>query len=261
MRSLQSQKSHGEESRASVFRYPGFFRAFCSGTWILRSDPLMANSKLGESMNIGVVGSGKVGRALGAWAARCGYAVAFTSREELDAREAAQKAGQGAKATDLATLVEGASVILLTLPYKEILRALAPVRERLDGKTLVDVSNPITDDRKSLTLGHTTSGAEEIAKHFPLTSVVKAFNAVFAEVYELQNPQIAGHPISILYAGDNPLTKDVVRELIASMGFDAVDAGPLQNARCLEPLSLLNIQLGRVLGLGTRIGFSLLQEQ
>ncbi|MDQ1410553.1 MAG: 8-hydroxy-5-deazaflavin:NADPH oxidoreductase, partial [Acidobacteriaceae bacterium] len=49
-------------------------------------------------------------------------------------------------------------------------------------------------------------------------------------------------------------------ELIDRLGFDAVDAGPLQNARYLEPLSLLNIHLGRVSGFGTHIGFALLRD-
>jgi predicted dinucleotide-binding enzyme len=60
-------------------------------------------------------------------------------------------------------------------------------------------------------------------------------------------------------SGDDPSSKENVRTLITRLGFDAVDAGPLSNARYLEPLSLLNIHLGRVLGFGTNIGFSLLR--
>jgi predicted dinucleotide-binding enzyme len=86
--------------------------------------------------------------------------------------------------------------------------------------------------------------------------VVKAFNAVFAEVYQSQNAQIAGHAITIFVAGDAPEAKGDVRDLILRMGFEAVDAGPLENARYLEPLSMLNIQLGRFLGLGTQIAFT-----
>jgi hypothetical protein len=51
-----------------------------------------------------------------------------------------------------------------------------------------------------------------------------------------------------------------VKQLIERLGFDAINAGPLVNARCLEPLSLLNIRLGRFLGLSTSIGFSLLRS-
>ena len=72
--------------------------------------------------------------------------------------------------------------------------------------------------------------------------------------------RFSGHAITIFYAGDDPLSKENVRALITRLGFDAVDAGPLRNARYLEPLSLLNIHLGRVLGFGTNIGFSLLRS-
>ena len=211
-------------------------------------------------MKLGIVGSGKVGSALGAWSAKVGYQVAFTSRNESHARDAAQHAGHGAKALPLRELIDESQLILLTLPYAEVKKALGPMREHLGRKILVDVTNPVTPDHKSLALGHTTSGAEEIARLFLDANVVKAFNAVFAEVYVSQNPKIGGQTISIFFAGDDVEAKERVGELIERMGFDPVDAGPLQNARYLEPLSLLNIHLGRVLGFGTHIGFALLRN-
>jgi 8-hydroxy-5-deazaflavin:NADPH oxidoreductase len=211
-------------------------------------------------MKLGILGSGKVGSALGAWAAKAGYQVAFTARNESHAREAAQHAGHHAKALPLRELIDESELILLTLPYAEVKKALNPMREHLGRKIIVDVTNPITPDHKALVLGHTTSGAEEIAKLSMDVSVVKAFNAVFAEVYASQDPKIDGQTISVFFAGDDAEAKQKVGELIERLGFDAVDAGPLQNARYLEPLSLLNIHLGRVLGYGTRIGFGLLRE-
>jgi 8-hydroxy-5-deazaflavin:NADPH oxidoreductase len=211
-------------------------------------------------MKLGILGSGKVGSALGAWAAKAGYQVAFTARNESHAREAAQHAGHHAKALPLRELIDESELILLTLPYAEVKKALSTMREHLGRKIIVDVTNPITLDHKALLLGHTTSGAEEIAKLSMDISVVKAFNAVFAEVYASQDPKIDGQTISIFFAGDDAEAKQKVGELIERLGFDAVDAGPLQNARYLEPLSLLNIHLGRVLGYGTRIGVGLLRE-
>ena len=125
----------------------------------------------------------------------------------------------------------------------------------------VNVTNPITPDHRALTIGHTDSGGEEIARQFPSANVVKAFNAIFAEVYAAQNTQIGGRAVTVFFAGDDPQAKCWhVRELIMTLGFDAVDAGLLANARYLEPLSLLNIHLGKVLGFGTQIGFSLLRK-
>jgi len=48
-------------------------------------------------------------------------------------------------------------------------------------------------------------------------------------------------------------------DLATSIGFESIDAGPLANARLLEPLGYLNIQLGSVLGLGTQIGLKLVR--
>jgi predicted dinucleotide-binding enzyme len=211
-------------------------------------------------VKLGIVGSGKVGSALGAWAAKAGYQVAFTAKNEGHARDAAQHAGHGAKALPLRELIDESELILLTLPYAEVKKVLTPMRQHLGRKIIVDVTNPITPEHKALVLGHTTSGAEEIAKLSMDASVVKAFNAVFAEVYASQNPKIDGQTISIFFAGDDAEAKQKVGELIEHLGFDAVDAGPLQNARYLEPLSLLNIHLGRVLGFGTHIGFALLRD-
>lgn len=212
-------------------------------------------------MRIGILGCGKVGRALGAWAAREGCAVAFTSRTPEHAREAAREAGESATAVDLEGLVAASDVLLLTLPFTEVLKTLEPVREALAGKVLVDVTNPLTADHRGLSLGHDDSGAERIARHLPAARVVKAFNAVFAEVYAARQSRLEGRAVTVFYAGDEEAAKARVRELLVRLGFDAVDAGPLRNARYLEPLSLLNIHLGRELGWGAHIGFSLLRAR
>jgi 8-hydroxy-5-deazaflavin:NADPH oxidoreductase len=208
-------------------------------------------------VKLGIIGSGKVGSALGVWAVRRGAEVGFTSKHHSSARLAVTRAGHGSQALEIGALVEVSEVILLTLPFSEIESALAPVRERITGKILVDVTNPITKDHRDLTIGHTDSGAERIARAFPMARVVKAFNATFAEIYVAEKTELNGIKLTIFFAGDDSASKAQVRELIELLGFDAVDAGPLSNSRFLEPLSLLNIHLGRVLGMGDDIGFSL----
>jgi predicted dinucleotide-binding enzyme len=212
-------------------------------------------------MNIAIIGSGKVGRALGKWAASRDQFVSFTSRHPESAEAGASAAGPNARATDLATAVVESDVVFLTLPFAEIITTLASVRCLLKGKTVVDVTNPITPDHRDLTVGHGDSGAEQIARALPEAHVVKAFNAVFAEVYAAETPRLGGQQVAIFYAGDDVDSKRRVSSLIELLGFEAIDAGPLRNARYLEPLSLLNIHLGRVLGNGTLIGFSLARAQ
>jgi predicted dinucleotide-binding enzyme len=139
---------------------------------------------------------------------------------------------------------------------KEILSDLGT---QLKGKVLIDVTNALTGDFSGLTLGFSTSAAEEIQKLIPGAKVVKAFNTVFAQVFASQNPKIKGNKITVFYAADDKEAKTKVADLISKMGFDAVDAGTLKAARNLEPLALLNIGLGYGLGHGTSIGFSFLR--
>jgi hypothetical protein len=211
-------------------------------------------------IKLGIFGSGKVGGSLGAWAAAKGDSVAFTAKHEASAERAARAAGHRARALPLAELARECDLLLLTAPFAEIIPSLAPFSADLRGKILVDVSNPITPDHRALTMGFSTSGAEEIARRFPESQVVKAFNATFAEIYAARRTEIHGQKITVLAAGDHEPAKTQIIDLIRRLGFEPIDAGPLANARYLEPLSLLNIQLGRVLGLGTDIAFTLLRK-
>ena len=106
-----------------------------------------------------------------------------------------------------------------------------------------------------LALGFTTSGAEELQKQAPEAKVVKAFNTVFAQ--HMDTGRVKDERVSLLVASDHPAAKAAVQALGGDIGFDSIDAGPLRNARWLESLGYLNIQLGYVLGMGTEIGFAL----
>jgi hypothetical protein len=80
---------------------------------------------------------------------------------------------------------------------------------------------------------------------------VKAFNTVFAQVLGARPTGAAR--VQVFYAGDDDAAKRTVRSLIESMGFEPLDAGPLSNARYLEPVGMLNIYLGYVANMGTDI--------
>ncbi len=86
---------------------------------------------------------------------------------------------------------------------------------------------------------------------------MKAFNTVFAQ--HMDKGRLGDQGLTAFVAGDDVGAKKTVLELARGIGFDAVDAGPLRNARLLEPLAFLNIQLGYVLGMGTQIGLAFLR--
>ncbi|HEX2269978.1 MAG TPA: hypothetical protein VHH35_10600 [Pyrinomonadaceae bacterium] len=107
-----------------------------------------------------------------------------------------------------------------------------------------------------LAVGLTTSGGEVLQQKVPGAKVVKAFNTQFAQ--RMDTGVLNGEPVTVFAAGDDATAKQQVMQMARDIGFDAVDAGPLESARLLEPLALLNIKLGYVLGLGPNIGFKLL---
>ncbi len=187
-------------------------------------------------MKIAVVGRGHVGSALSRGLSRAGHEVIAVDRDERAVRDAAERA----------------DVVILAVPFGavgEVARVIEPVTA---GKPVTDVTNALTKDA-GLAVGFTTSGGEELQKKLPRAHVVKALNTVFAGLME--TGQVDGQPLTAFVAGDDDSARSTVMELARDIGFDPVNAGPLRNARLLEPLGVLNVQLGYVLGYGAQGGF------
>jgi predicted dinucleotide-binding enzyme len=143
-------------------------------------------------------------------------------------------------------------VIVLATGYGDAVSALKSIGS-LRGKIVIDVTNPLTADYMGLTIGHSTSAAEEIAKAVPEAEVVKAFNTLFAQVLAEGAEFGKGHKVPVFIASDSERAKQTTKVIAESAGFVTVDAGGLKNARYLEPLAGLNVYLGYGAGLGTAI--------
>jgi len=200
-------------------------------------------------MNITVIGSGNMGSGLVKQFAAAGHQVEILSRDTEKAALLARQTGSRL----LGSAAEaGADVVVVATHYGDAVAALRQLGS-LAGKVVIDITNPLTADYMGLTLGYETSAAEEIAKAFPQAKVVKAFNTVFAQILQ-EGPDFGnGQVVPVYFAGDDAPAREQVRALIASTGFTPVDAGPLKNARYLEPVAGLNIYLGYGAGLGTGI--------
>ena len=203
-------------------------------------------------MRVGIIGSGNMGSAFARRVSAAGHEVFIASRNIDDARKVASSVGERVRAVPLEQLADSADIIIAATPYAEQATAIRGAG-RLEGKPVVEISNPLKDDMSGLAIGHTTSAAEEVAKAAPGAKIVKAFNTVFAQL-------LGGSPgegrVQVFYAGDDEGAKRTVHSLIESMGFDPLDAGPLKNARYLEPLGMLNIYLGYVAKMGTDIALA-----
>jgi 8-hydroxy-5-deazaflavin:NADPH oxidoreductase len=125
------------------------------------------------------------------------------------------------------------------------------------GKILVDCTNPISEDLQ-LTVGLTTSAAEQIARRAKNARVVKAFNSTGWN--NMANTVYLDEPVTMFLAGDDAEAKTVVGRLAEELGFEAIDTGGLTMARYLEPLAMLWIHLAVVQNLGRDIAFKLIRR-
>jgi NADPH-dependent F420 reductase len=211
-------------------------------------------------VKIAILGTGGVGGTLGTRWAAAGYDVAFGSRQPESEKclELLEACGHGARAACGKDAIAGADAILLAVPWPAVRITLAELGD-LGGRVLIDATNPLTADFSGIELGHLTSAAEEIAAWAPTARVVKAFNTASTKV--MKDPQFGDHPAAMFYCGDDAAAKEIVRQLIAALGFDPVDAGPLRSARYLEPLAMLYIHLAFKQGWGSNCAFKILRRE
>ena len=201
-------------------------------------------------MKISIIGAGNVGRALGgAW--RTDHDITYGVRSPDDPKYA----DLDAPVTTNPAASSGSDVVVLCTPWHGTEQAVKACGE-LTGKVLIDCTNPLTADVSALEVGHTTSGAEQVAAWAPGALVCKAMNQIGAPT--MDHPQLPSAPVMFI-CGDDETAKQTTADLVSALGFEVVDAGDLTVARLLEPYGLLWIHLALRHGFGTNWGFGLLR--
>ncbi|MGA3679139.1 NADPH-dependent F420 reductase [Pseudomonas graminis] len=202
-------------------------------------------------MKITVIGTGNMGSAFAKQLSAAGHIVRLTGRDTGKAQTLAEQF-TNVSAYPASEALGDSEVVVLATPYDDAVPALQSLGD-LTGKVVIDITNPLSADYMSLTIGHVTSASEEIAKSVPLARVVKAFNTLFAQVLA-DGPTFANDQTgSVFVASDSERAKQTAVTLARSLGWKTVDAGGLVNARYLEPLAGFNIYLGYGAGLGTSV--------
>lgn len=189
-------------------------------------------------MQVAIIGAGNVGRSLAGSIAAAGHTVRISSSDAADASSVAAVTGATAVETNAAA-VEGADVVILAVPTASILEVARDLGSALDGKAVVDVANRPTPDPSGAPQAF--SIAEELQAAIPNARVVKAFNTAFAS--RQASPLVDGQPVDGYVATDDDGARELVLALVDSIGFRAIDAGPLAVARTLEGMAWLNIAL------------------
>jgi predicted dinucleotide-binding enzyme len=189
-------------------------------------------------MQVAIIGAGNVGRSLASSITAAGHAVRISSTDPADSASVAASTGAVAVESN-AIAVAGANIVILAVPAASVPDVARALGTALDGKVVVDVANRPTPDPSGAP--QERSLAEELQAAIPNALVVKAFNTAFAS--RQASPEVDGHAVDGYVAADDDAARAVVLELVDSIGFRAIDAGPLAVARTLEGMAWLNITL------------------
>lgn len=171
-----------------------------------------------------IIGNGNMGGAIGGLLAAGGNDVTHLNRDQL------------------ATAAIDADVVILAVPYGALDEIVAVAGDRLAGKVVVDITNPLNFETfDSLVVPADSSAAAQLQAKLPNSSVLKAFNTNFAAT--LAAKQLGGVPTTVLIAGDDTAAKDVLSAALVAGGVAAIDAGALSRARELEAIGFLQLTL------------------
>jgi predicted dinucleotide-binding enzyme len=209
-----------------------------------------------------------MGAALARLWAEAGHTIRLSySRDARRLEATAREIGPNVEAASPREACEAADALLLATHWDRVSDVLALAGARtgtLDGKTLLDCTNPMAADDVNLAVGLTSSGAEEVARRAPRANLVKVFNTAPAELLRaptraFQLNGIIATP-SMFLCGDHAGAKTQAMKLARDAGFAPVDVGPLACARYLEPLALLVAQLAYEGDRSAEVGLKLLER-
>jgi predicted dinucleotide-binding enzyme len=196
-------------------------------------------------VKIGIIGPGKMGFGLARlWAAEGNQIMLSYSRTEDKLKALAEELGPDASWGSAEDAARFGDVVVLATPWWATQQAMVATNGALEDKIIIDVTNPLKEDFSGLDVGTSDSGGEVVQR----TSggrVIKAFNAIFGRALAEGGRDYGHHKPALFYAGDDADAKEIVAGLIEQTGYRPVDAGPLRSARYLEPLVMLNVELGR----------------
>ena len=186
-----------------------------------------------------IIGTGTMANAIGGLLAEGGSSVSYISHEQV---------GSAA--------LEG-DVVVLAVPHPAVDPILDAYGDQLDGKTIVDITNPLNFETfDSLVVPAGSSKAAEIQAKLPGSRVLKAFNVNFAAT--LVSRQVGGQPTTVLIAGDDATAKAVLAGAVEAGGVKVIDAGALSRAHELEAIGFLQITLAAGEQISWTGGFALI---
>jgi predicted dinucleotide-binding enzyme len=201
-----------------------------------------------RAATVALIGTGDFSSAMGPRFAALGHRVIYGSRtpERADVRQLVLDSGENASAATPSEAAAAADLILLAVPWtaaEQVVRGLGD----LSGKILIDPMNPriVADDGFRDYAAHISS-AEQLQELAPAAFVVKALNTISLDA--MRDPNVIGATITIPIAGNDAAAKKTVADIIAALGYQPVDVGPVRYAHVIEGLYLLRSNARDILG-------------
>ncbi len=191
-----------------------------------------------QAETIAIIGTGDVASALGPRFAEQGYTIVYGSRnpDRNSVHDLVARSGAGASATSQVEAAAAGDIVLLAVPgllVGDITRNLG----NLDGKILIDPSNPLRLNEGRFEHSVKTSNTEIIQAAAPGADVVKAFSTI--NVSTMIDPSEAGGPVSVPLAGNDAAAKRKVADIVEKMGLEPIDLGDARDARWIEGMLIL----------------------
>ena len=196
-------------------------------------------------MDITIIGTGNMGRAIATRALAGGHTVTLLGTEREKAHALAGELSGDVRAGTVGDPISG-DVVVLAVWYQVLDDVIGRYGDQLAGKTVIDITNPVDPQTYAPLAIQAGSAAQEIANKAPGAKVVKAFNTTFAG--SLLDGQVAGQPLDVFVASDDDEAKAKVSEFAQSAGLRVLDTGPLAHARQLEGAGYVHMAIQPGLG-------------
>jgi NADPH-dependent F420 reductase len=198
-------------------------------------------------MDVTIIGTGNMARGIATRALAGGNGVTLVGTEREKAQALADDLPGDVRAGSVGDPLEG-DIVVLAIPYGAIGDVVGRYRDQLEGRVVVDITNPLDFESFTPIAVEAGSAAQEVADGAPGAKVAKAFNTTFAGT--LVEGQVRGEPLDVLITSDDEDAKRAVSKLVSDGGLRPVDAGPLARAHELEALGYLHMALQEPMGTG-----------
>jgi predicted dinucleotide-binding enzyme len=198
-----------------------------------------------QTINVGILGSGDVGKALARGFIAFGHDVKIGSRAPGKLTGFVADEGSHASSGTLEeTAAFGDMLVLATLGVATLEAIEQAGKANFRGKVVIDATNPleIAKGTPRLTVGHTDSLGEQVQRAIPEARVVKAFNTVGNA--HMVKPDLPGGPPDMFLCGNDDEAKKLVGQVCQAFGWGVIDLGGIEASRYLEPMCLAWVAYG-----------------